>query len=162
VFKKKVEAIKSENIIYLDESGIDENAVKEYAWMKKGQIIIGERVGKYKQRTTIIAALNQGKVMAPFYFKGYTDSIVFMTWLKKCFLPELSPGKTVIMDNASFHKMSVIEPLINAAGCTLLPLPPYSPDFNPIEGYWAILKKKIKAKLRKNFTFEESLIMCCN
>lgn len=161
-FKNKLQQIAPENIIYLDESGIDENSVKEYAWTKKGQTVIGERVGKYKQRTTIIAALNQGEIIAPFYFKGYTDSFVFITWLTKCLLPELVPGKTIVLDNASFHKMSDIKPLVEAAGCTLLPLPPYSPDLNPIENYWAILKKKIKAKRREDFTFIEALELCCN
>lgn len=61
-------------------------------------------------------------------------------------MPELKAGQTVIMDNASFHKSDETKELIEAAGCKLLYLPPYSPDFNPIENYWAITKNRLKSK----------------
>lgn len=147
--------------MYLDESGIDENIVQERAWVQKGQTVIGERVGKYKKRTTVIAALNQGKIIAPFYFKGYTDTNVFLTWLKQCLIPDLRPGQVVVMDNASFHKSKKIEALINAAGCTLLYLPPYSPDLNPIEKCWANIKQKLRRMASTN-TFFANLDLCLN
>ena len=80
-------------------------------------------------------------------FEGYTDAEVFNGWVAQCLVPELPPGYTVIMDRASFHRKPETRKLIENAGCTLIYLPSYSPDFNPIEEWWAILKAKIKAIL---------------
>jgi len=65
-------------------------------------------------------------------------------------LPTLKKGQTVIMDNASIHKSVQVKQLIEGAGCFLKYLPPYSPDFNPIENYWAVMKNNIK-KIRHQF-----------
>lgn len=77
-------------------------------------------------------------------FEGYTDKQVFNQWIEECLLPELPPDHTVIIDNASFHKSKKTRELIESANCQLLFLPPYSPDLNPIENWWAILKSKIR------------------
>jgi transposase len=66
-------------------------------------------------------------------FRGTCNSILFIAWLEKMLIPELKAGQTVIMDNASFHKSPIVKNLIEAAGCKLVYLPPYSPDLNPIE-----------------------------
>lgn len=93
----------------------------------------------------MIAGLLGKKLIAPLVFEGYTDTNVFNQWLESCLLPELPPGYTIVIDNASFHKSQKTIELIESAGCRLLFLPPYSPDFNPIEEWWAILKARIKA-----------------
>jgi transposase len=76
-------------------------------------------------------------------FRGACNSILFIAWLEKMLIPELKAGQTVIMDNASFHKSPIVKNLIEAAGCKLVYLPPYSPDLNPIEKFWANLKRWI-------------------
>ena len=65
-------------------------------------------------------------------------------------MPVLKKGQVVIMDNCSIHKSNKVLELINQAGCKLIYLPPYSPDFNPIENYWAVMKNNIK-KIRHKF-----------
>jgi transposase InsO family protein len=65
---------------------------------------------------------------------------LFKMWLEKYLLPKLKPGDIIVIDNASFHKSQAIEDLIAQFGCELLYLPPYSPDFNPIENWWFVLK----------------------
>ena len=84
------------------------------------------------------------KIIAPFCFNGTCDSSLFNLWIKKILIPVLKPGQTIVIDNASFHKSKETRSLINNAGCTLLFLPPYSPDLNPIEKFWANLKRKIR------------------
>ena len=73
-----------------------------------------------------------------------------MYWVEKFLVPTLKKGQTVIMDNASIHKSKKVEKLIEKAGCVLKFLPPYSPDFNPIENYWAVMKNNVK-KIRHKY-----------
>jgi transposase len=72
---------------------------------------------------------------------------VFETWLETCLIPRLEPGQIVIADNATFHKSGRIFQLIEAAGCQLKYLPPYSPQLNKIEGCWSWLKSQIRKQL---------------
>ena len=66
-------------------------------------------------------------------------------------MPEIGPGKVVVLDNATFHKSPEIKKVVEAAGCTLLYLPPYSPDLNPIEKFWSWLKRMVRS-IMHNFT----------
>lgn len=72
-------------------------------------------------------------------------------------LPNLTSGQVLILDNASFHKSVESQKLIEAAGCKLLFLPPYSPDLNPIEKYWANMKNKVREVLPKVKTLADAL-----
>lgn len=90
-------------------------------------------------------------------FKGTCTSGVFNTWLGQVLIPTLKPGKIIILDNASFHKSAKTKELIEAAGCTLLYLPPYSPELNPIEKTWANVKCKIRFFLEKGKNLASSI-----
>lgn len=105
----------------------------------------------------MIAGLLGKKLIAPWMFEGYTDADVFNTWVEKVLLPELPPGYTVILDNARFHQSAKTVELIESAGCKILFLPPYSPDLNPIEEWWAILKAKIKTILPNLDKLEQAI-----
>jgi len=75
---------------------------------------------------------------------------VVNTWIKWVLIPVLKPGQIIVMDNASFHKSAKTKELIESAGCRLIFLPPYSPDLNPIEKFWANLKCSL-SKIIHNF-----------
>lgn len=87
--------------------------------------------------------------IAPLTFHGTCNTEFFNKWIEEFLITELKPGQTVIMDNVSFHKSPKTKELIEKAGCKLLYLPPYSPDLNPIEKFWANLKKWIKKQIHK-------------
>lgn len=80
-------------------------------------------------------------------YQGYCTGKLIVAWLEQCLLPQLSPGQVIVMDNAPFHKSSQIREVIEAAGCELLYLPSYSPDFNPIEHWWHRIKNAIRKEL---------------
>jgi transposase len=107
---------------------------------------MAEKNGHKKMRLTIISALNQNTLQVPatFYFEGYCTRELFEIYIERILLPHLKPGQTVVFDNASFHKGGRIEGLIQAAGCFLEYLPPYSPDLNPIEHFWFAVKNSIR------------------
>jgi transposase len=146
-FLAEIEQIDPKKIIYIDESGVEDTLYRQYARAPRGDAIIAEVKGKKSERISLIAGLLGHKLIAPLCFKGYTDTNVFNQWVEKVLLPELPPGHVVIMDNARFHQSTKTRELIESAGCALLFLPPYSPDLNPIEQWWAILKAKIRAIL---------------
>ena len=86
----------------------------------------------------------------PFFaIKGPVILYCLNYWLENCLLPSIGPGYTIVMDNAAFHKSEKTKILIEKARCNLLFLPPYSPDLNPIEKFWANLKAKIRKCIRR-------------
>jgi transposase len=126
---------------------------KEYGWKKKGQRLYDNKSGNRKnKRITVISAYsNQTKdLIAPIYFEGNTDTKIFNQWIQEFLITELKPNQTLILDNATFHKSSKTRELIESANCKLLYLPPYSPDFNPIEQKWSHVKNQVK-KIRNKF-----------
>lgn len=136
--------LNKEKIIYLDETGIDDNEVYAYAWSIKGERAHFMKNAERSKRLSIISAIHKNNHIAPFAFEGSCDRAVFETYLKFVLIPRLQPGYTIIMDNASFHKGGKITQIIEDAGCQILYLPPYSPDYNPIEHHWAAIKSKIR------------------
>jgi transposase len=95
--------------------------------------------------TTFVGALTLRGFIAPFVIDGPINRLAFETYVEKVLVPELRKGDVVVMDNLPGHKGPRVRQLIEAAGAQLLYLPPYSPDFNPIENAFA----KLKALLRK-------------
>ena len=117
--------------------------------MKKGEPLVGKKSGKYYERTNIVAGLINKTAIAPFVFNGTCNTKLFEAWVEKFLIKELEPGQVVVMDNASFHKSEKTKELIESVGCKLLFLPPYSPDLNPIEKFWANMKRWIKTEINK-------------
>lgn len=136
--------------MYVDESGIDSYIHKSFGWAPRGSLIYGEISGKRYARESFVAAKCSSKILAPFCFQGTCNTTLFDMWIETFLVPTLSPGQVVILDNATFHKSEKTRKAIENAGCSLLFLPPYSPDFNPIEKFWAWFKARIR-KLIHNF-----------
>ena len=99
----------------------------------------------HRKTTTLLAGLRSTGMVAPMVLDGPINGEWFEAYVAQVLVPELRPGDIVVMDNLSSHKRSAVRERIEAAGASLLFLPPYSPDFNPIEKAFA----KLKALLRK-------------
>nr|WP_161499055.1 IS630 family transposase [Legionella pneumophila] len=147
----------SDKLVFIDESGIDKFVSREYAWSKKGHKVIGEVSGKRFARESFIAGLIGNQTIAPLCYNGTCDTILFNFWLEHYLLPVLQPGHILIMDNATFHKSEKTKQLIEQAQCKLIFLPPYSPDLNPIEKFWANLKNKIKKVISQFETLAQAI-----
>lgn len=145
---EQVASFSKEDLVYVDESGIDSYVHQSFGWAKRGTKVFGEVSGQRYARESFVAAKCGAEILAPFCFKGtcYTD--LFNFWIETFLVPVLKPGQVVILDNATFHKSEKTKTLIENANCTLLFLPPYSPDLNPIEIFWANLKAKIRIFLK--------------
>ena len=148
-YAEMIKDIPLKDMVYIDESGIDHNGIKVSCWAQRGTKVIGERSGKIRERSSVIAALNGDDINAPMRFTGTSNKELFLYWLEHILLPTLVAGQTVIMDNCSIHKSPKVRELIESVGCKLIYLPPYSPDLNPIENYWAVMKNQIKKQRHK-------------
>ena len=136
-------------VVYVDEAGMDNREDYTYGWNEKGQRFHALKSGRRQGRVNMIAAFCNRKLMAPFTVESSCNRTVVEIWLETCLIPLLSPGQVVVMDNATFHKGGNIEQLIEEAGCQLLYLPAYSPDFNKIEQCWSWLKSRIRKQLNQ-------------
>ena len=132
----------SRGIVYLDESGFDRTTHRTHGWGLRGKKVYGERSGRKHPRTSLISAKHGNSLLAPILFEGNTNATLFNYWLEHHLFKELTQDSTIIMDNATFHKTAATRQLIEQAGHSLLFLPPYSPDFNPIEQDFAIMKRR--------------------
>ncbi len=101
--------------------------------------------------TTFIAGLRQGKITAPMLLEGPMDGEHFLAYVEQILVPELTAGDTVIMDNLPAHKVTGVRAAIEASGARLLYLPPYSPDFNPIEMGFSKFKAHVRAAAARTF-----------
>ena len=143
-YKEIIKDIPSEKLVYIDESGIEERIVKDKGWGEKSQKLSAKKSGKYYERSNIIAGYVNKNIIAPFVFYSSCNTRLFEAWVEQFLIKELQPGQYVVLDNASFHKSKRTKELIESVGCKIIFLPPYSPDLNPIEKFWANLKRWIK------------------
>ena len=157
IFVERIRNEPKENLVYVDESGIDTYLYREYARASRGKKIIERVSGRKFARQSIVAPKCGNEILAPFGYTGTCDAKLFNFWLKNMLIPKLKPGQIVIMDNASIHKTDTARRLIKEAGCELIFLPPYSPDLNPIERFLADLKKKLRYIVHQFKTFQNAM-----
>lgn len=123
----------------------------------------GERVAEgtpagHWRTLTLLSAMSLEGMVAAMTVESPTDGDVFLAYVEQVLCPRLRPGQVVIMDNLPAHKVDGVRSLIEAAGAELLYLPPYSPDFNPIEQAWSKIKQQLRsAKARTLETLEAAI-----
>lgn len=155
---EKLKDLPHESLVYVDETGIDQCLYREYARAPRGQKVIAKISGRKFKRTNIVAGICQGQWVAPLEYDGTTDSAWFEFWFENCLLKEVKKNSTIVLDNATFHRKSVLPGLAQSHGCKVVFLPPYSPDLNPIENKWAWLKRKLKEILQSFDSFDVALM----
>jgi transposase len=161
-YLEKIKNIPPEKLHYVDESGIEEHLVREYARAPHNDRIYGEKFGKKFARQNVIAALNRKKIVAPMGYRCNCDAELVETWFETMLIPELSPGDVVVIDNAPFHNKTRLKKLVESANCRLIFLPPYSPDLNPIERVWNWMKNKIRETSHLHETLELATMAAVN
>ena len=132
-------------LLFIDETWVATNMARKHGRAPRGQRLrMGVPYGHWKT-TTFVGALRIDGMTAPMVLDGPINGRAFQAYVDQVLVPELKPGDVVVMDNLGSHKGAGVREAIEAAGARLLYLPPYSPDFNPIENAFA----KLKALLRK-------------
>lgn len=140
-----IRGIKADNLVFIDESGVNLAMLRLYARALKGKRARGERPQKLGRNISINWAISWEKVLAKAKIYGAVDGVTFEAFIVKEVVPLLWNGACVIMDNAKIHLGEMVREVIEEVGASLWFLPPYSPEFSPIENFWS----KVKAILRK-------------
>jgi transposase len=138
-------AMDLEKLVFVDETWAATNMTRSYGRAPKGcRCVASAPLGDW-QTTTFLAGLRRHRLTAPLVVDGPMDGDLFLAWIEQFLCPTLQTGDIVILDNLSSHKVDGVRQTLAAVGATLLYLPPYSPDLNPIEKLFA----KLKTLLRK-------------
>ncbi len=132
-------------LVFLDESGAKTNMARLSGRAPRGQRLIDHAPGGHWCTTTMLCALRHDRIEAPLVIDGAMDSVVFRGYVERMLVPTLQPGDMVVMDNLSPHKSRGVQEAIEAAGAAVRYLPPYSPDFNPIESMWSKVKQHLRS-----------------
>jgi len=134
-----------EKLVFIDETWISTSMARRYGRAPRGQRCLDSAPHGHWETTTFVGALRRRRLTAPMVTDGPMDGETFLAYVHQFLCPTLQAGDTVILDNLSSHKVTGVAKAITATGATLLYLPPYSPDLNPIEKFFS----KLKALLRK-------------
>jgi transposase len=139
------ERLNAGRLVFVDEMGTNTSLSPSYAWAKKGQRAFYSVPRNRGANTTVLASMSVEGMGPCLAVTGSTTAMVFEAYVERVLCPSLRSGQVVVMDNLTAHKTEGIKGLIEQRGCELLYLPPYSPDFNPIEEAFS----KVKRLLRK-------------
>lgn len=135
IFCQKLTEYKEERrpVVFIDESGFAHDMPRTHGYAVKGQRCYGKHDWGAKGRTNVIGALLGGVLLTVSLFQTTVNTAIFNGWVMQDLLPKLPEKSIIVMDNATFHKGQDMMKALDKAGHTLLYLPPYSPDLNPIE-----------------------------
>ena len=137
--------------MFVDESGVTTDLLRRYGRSPRGVRLRDYTPCGHWQTHTVIAALRIDGLQAPAVFDGPLDNPTFLAYVEQVLVPTLRPGDVVVLDNLAMHKQPEVQAAIEAVGARLRFLPPYSPDFNPIELAFAKLKAFMRAARPRNF-----------
>jgi len=149
----------SEKLVFVDETGIDRYLYRDYARAPIGQKVYARISGKKYKRTNIVAGICDGRWVSPLMYSGTTDSTLFEHWFENRLMQEVAAGSIIVLDNATFHRKRKLQEIAVSFGCEVWFLPPYSPDLNPIEKWWAWLKRKLREVLHRFQSLDDAI---CN
>ena len=141
-----ISSIEPDRFVFVDECSSNTSLAPLYGWARKGERAHQRVPRNWGKNITLLCSISRERGMgASLVVEGSTNGMVFESYLEEVLYPTLEKGQVVVMDNLSAHKGQRVRDLIEAKGCELIYLPPYSPDFNPIEGAFSKLKNYLRA-----------------
>jgi transposase len=150
-WRDEAEALAPADLVFVDETSTHVALTRLRARAPRGERAVGAVPRNRGPNVTLLAALTPGGVAAPLVVEGATDRALFEAYVERCLVPALRPGQVVVLDNLGAHKGDRVRDLVEAAGCRLLFLPAYSPDFNPIEPAFSKLKAGLRRAAERTF-----------
>lgn len=134
----------ADRLVFIDESYCKTGMCREHGWSQRGSRARGTRPFRCWKTVSLIGAIRLGERPRLMTHRGTVDGKIFIQFVKRYLVPSLRRGDVVVMDNLNFHKMKSVRALIEAVGATPIYLPTYSPELNPIELWWADMKRALR------------------
>jgi transposase len=131
-------------LVFFDESGLNLSMARLYGRAPSHERVLDDVPKNWGDSITLVAGMRASGLVAPMLVIGSMTGLAFADYIRRCVAPELHAGDIVVMDNLGAHKLEDVRKAIEEVGATLLFLPPYSPDLNPIEMAWSKLKALIR------------------
>jgi transposase len=138
-------------LVFVDETSTNTAMTRTHGWGHKGRKLFAKAPHGHWMTSTFVAGLAHDGILAPQLLPCPMTGMIFRQWLEECLIPEMTPGSIVIADNLPAHKVAGIRQCLEDAGMGLLYLPPYSPDFNPIEQVFSKLKALLRRMAPRSF-----------
>lgn len=148
---QQVTSLEVENLVFVDEAGVNLGMTRQFGRALSGHRAYGTRPQQRGKNVSLIGAISLTGVVASTAILGATDSLTFEAFICQRLLPNLWTGACVVMDNASIHQEAFLRPILEKAQVRLHFLPPYSPDFSPIENCWSKVKEFIRSLAPRNY-----------
>lgn len=143
-FQSTLAGLNACDLVFIDETGTNTAMTLSHARSQKGKRAYAKAPARRSKNLTTIGSLNQNGISSLMTIEGGVTGEVFLSYVREFLSPTLNENQVVIMDNLSSHKVKHVREAIEARGATLLYLPPYSPDYNPIEMCWSKMKQKLR------------------
>ena len=145
-WQEKLANLPAAKLVFVDESGANTQMTRRYGRSPVGERLVCAVPHGHYQTTTMIAGVRLAGAQAPCLFAGAMDGEMFLAWVRQGLAPVLNCGDIVVLDNLATHKVAGVKEAIEAVGARVEYLPPYSPDFNPIENLWSKVKQFLKSR----------------
>ena len=142
-FREEIKPIEPKRLVFVDETGVATAMTPAYGRAPSGERVVDSAPASWES-VTVIAALGLDGVDAPMAISGSSDAATFLTYVEQVLVPTLRPGDVVVFDNRASHFAPGVAEAIEKAGARVLPLPPYSPDLNPIEEMFSKFKESLR------------------
>jgi transposase len=148
-FQAAQPALNVDDLVFIDEAGVNLSMTTAYGRAFRGERVVEHRPSIRTAKTSLVGAITVEGLVSIGMVAGSYNAVRFREWLTGDLLPKLPRGKVLVWDNVKFHYNQEVLAAVEAAGCSVLKMPPYSPDLNPIEECWSKLKHFVrKAKAR--------------
>lgn len=158
LWRQETSQIDPAKLIFLDESGVTTEMTRRYGRAARGERVAEATPAGHWRTLTVLGAIRMSGWVATMTIEAATDGDIFLAYLQQILCPQLQPGDIVVMDNLSAHKVRGVKDLVEQTGAQLWYLPPYSPDFNPIEKCWSQVKQLLRAaKARSLDTLQQAV-----
>ena len=144
IFRKRAGAIAPKKLIFVDESGATTSMTRTHGRAPRGERVVDTVPLEHWTVMTMLGAVRLAGPVAVMTVEAATDAEIFRQFVQAALIPSLHRGDVVVWDNLGPHRAAGLESMLQAAGASLLPLPPYSPDFSPIEPGWSKVKEHLR------------------
>lgn len=141
---------RTDRLVFIDETGANTKMARRYGWGPRSERVISDVPHGHWKTTTFVGALRTSGMTAPMVIDGAMNGDLFLAYVEQQLVPTLHSGDIVVMDNLSSHKRDGVKAAIEKAGASLMYLPPYSPDLNPIELAFSKLKTLLRKSAERN------------